>query len=147
MKFVHVDAPGGTEMMHLAEAAEPTPIAGEVQIRVAAAGVNRPDLLQRAGKYPPPPGASPILGLEIAGTITAVGENSGWREGDRVCALVPGGGYAEYCVTPGVQCLPVPKGFSMEEAAGIPETFFTVWANAFQIGRLTAGERFLVHGG
>ena len=98
-------------------------------------------------KYPPPPGASPILGLEVAGTVAATGADAGWREGDRVCALVPGGGYAGYCVTPGVQCLPVPRGLSIEEAAGIPETFFTVWANVFQIGRLAAGERFLVHGG
>ena len=120
---------------------------GEVLIRVEAAGVNRPDVLQRAGKYPPPPGASPVLGLEVAGTIAAAAADSGWREEDRVCALVPGGGYAEYCVAPGPQCLPVPRGLSMEEAAGIPETFFTVWANVFQLGHLTAGERFLVHGG
>jgi putative PIG3 family NAD(P)H quinone oxidoreductase len=120
---------------------------GEVLIRVAAAGVNRPDLMQRAGKYPPPPGASPILGLEVAGTVGVAAHDSGWREGDRVCALVHGGGYAEYCLAPGVQCLPVPQGLSMEEAAGIPETFFTVWANVFQIGHLKAGERFLVHGG
>ena len=103
--------------------------------------------MQRAGKYPPPPGASPILGMEVAGTIAAAAPDSGWREGDRVCALVTGGGYAEYCLAPGPQCLPVPKGLSMEEAAGIPEAFFTVWANVFQIGHLTAGERFLVHGG
>jgi putative PIG3 family NAD(P)H quinone oxidoreductase len=147
MKFVHFDAPGGPDVLHLAESADLTPAAGEVLIRVTAAGVNRPDLVQRAGKYPPPPGASPVLGLEVAGTVAATGADAGWREGDRVCALVPGGGYAEYCVAPGVQCLPVPQGLSMEEAAGIPETFFTVWANVFQIGRLTAGERFLVHGG
>jgi putative PIG3 family NAD(P)H quinone oxidoreductase len=120
---------------------------GEVLIRVEAAGVNRPDLMQRAGKYPPPPGASPILGLEVAGTIASAAADSGWHEEDRVCALVPGGGYAEYCLAPGVQCLPVPRGLSMQEAAGIPETFFTVWANVFQIGHLIAGERFLVHGG
>ncbi len=125
----------------------PVPGQGEVLIRVEAAGVNRPDLLQRAGKYPPPPGASPILGLEVAGAIAAAAPESAWREGDRVCALVPGGGYAEYCLTPGVQCLPVPRGLSMQEAAGIPETFFTVWANVFQIGHLAAGERLLVHGG
>jgi len=101
--------------------------------------VNRPDIVQRQGKYPPPPGASPILGLEVAGTVVSTGA--------RVCALVPGGGYAEYCVTPESHCLPVPQGLSMEEAAGIPETFFTVWANVFQIGGLRAGERFLVHGG
>jgi putative PIG3 family NAD(P)H quinone oxidoreductase len=103
--------------------------------------------MQRAGKYPPPPGASPILGLEVAGIVVAAAPDSGWREEDRVCALVPGGGYAEYCVAPAVQCLPVPRGLSMQEAAGIPETFFTVWANVFQIGHLVAGERFLVHGG
>jgi putative PIG3 family NAD(P)H quinone oxidoreductase len=120
---------------------------GDVVIRVEAAGVNRPDALQRAGKYPPPPGASPILGLEVAGTIADSAPDVAWHEGDRVCALVPGGGYAEYCVAPGVQCLPVPRGLSMQEAAGIPETFFTVWANVFQLGHLAAGERFLVHGG
>jgi putative PIG3 family NAD(P)H quinone oxidoreductase len=147
MKFAHFDVPGGPEVLHPAESAEPTPAAGEVLIRVAAVGVNRPDLMQRAGKYPPPPGASPILGLEVSGTVTATGADAGWREGDRVCALTPGGGYAGYCVAPGVQCLPVPQGLSMEEAAGVPETFFTVWANVFQMGRLAAGERFLVHGG
>ncbi len=147
MKFVSFDAPGGPDVLHLAEAPQPTPASSEVLIRVAAAGVNRPDVQQRAGKYPPPPGASPVLGLEVAGTVAIAGAESGWREGDVVCALTPGGGYAEYCLTPGVQCLPVPRGFSMEQAAGIPETFFTVWANVFQIGKLSAGERFLVHGG
>jgi NADPH2:quinone reductase len=147
MKFISLDAPGGPEVLHLSEGAEPTPGPSEVLIRVEAAGVNRPDLQQRAGKYPPPPGASPILGLEVAGIVAAAGAESGLREGESVCALTPGGGYAEYCLTPGVQCLPVPRGFSMEEAAGIPETFFTVWANVFQIGKLAAGERFLVHGG
>jgi putative PIG3 family NAD(P)H quinone oxidoreductase len=147
MKFIEITQPGPPEVLRLAEGPTPAPGPGEVLIRVAAAGVNRPDLMQRAGKYPPPPGVSPILGLEVAGTIAVAAPDSGWHEGDRVCALVPGGGYAEYCLAPGVQCLPVPRGLSMEEAAGIPETFFTVWANVFQIGHLAAGERFLVHGG
>jgi putative PIG3 family NAD(P)H quinone oxidoreductase len=147
MKFIQITQPGPPEVLRLAEGPTPAPGSGEVLIRVAAAGVNRPDLMQRAGKYPPPPGASPILGLEVAGTIAVAAPDSGWREGDLVCALVPGGGYAEYCLAPGVQCLRVPRGLSMEEAAGIPETFFTVWANVFQIGHLAAGERFLVHGG
>jgi putative PIG3 family NAD(P)H quinone oxidoreductase len=125
--------------MQIAESAIPEPGAGEVLIRVAAAGVNRPDIVQRQGKYPPPPGASPILGLEVAGTL--VGSNA------PVCALTPGGGYAEYCIAPESHCVPVPAGLSMEEAAGIPETFFTVWANVFQIAALQPGERFLVHGG
>jgi NADPH:quinone reductase len=125
--------------MQVAEAARPEARQGEVLIRVEAAGVNRPDIVQRQGKYPPPPGASPVLGLEVAGTIVGSGE--------RVCALTPGGGYAEYCVAPESNCLPAPAGLSMESAAGIPETFFTVWANVFQIGALQRGERFLVHGG
>jgi putative PIG3 family NAD(P)H quinone oxidoreductase len=147
MKFISFDAPGGPEVLHLADGAEPTPGLHEVLIRVAAAGVNRPDIQQRAGKYPPPPGASPVLGLEVAGIVAAAGADSGLREGETVCALTPGGGYAEYCLVPGVQCLPVPRGLSMEEAAGVPETFFTVWANVFEIGKLVAGEKFLVHGG
>jgi len=147
MKYIHFEQPGPPEVLHLSEGPTPVPGPGEVLIRVEAAGVNRPDVMQRAGKYPPPPGASPILGLEVAGTVVAAAPDSGWREEDRVCALVPGGGYAEYCLAPGVQCLPVPRALSMQEAAGIPETFFTVWANVFQIGHLTAGERFLVHGG
>jgi putative PIG3 family NAD(P)H quinone oxidoreductase len=147
MKFVDVPQPGGPEVLRIAEMATPSPGDGEVLIRVEAAGVNRPDLLQRQGKYPPPPGASPILGLEVAGTIAAAGSSSRWKTGDPVCALVPGGGYAEFCVTPDPHCLPIPAGLSAEEAAGIPETFFTVWANVFQIGALKAGERILVHGG
>ena len=147
MKVVEVSQAGAPEVMRIAEATRPAPGAGEVLIRVAAAGVNRPDLLQRQGKYPPPPGASPVMGLEVAGTIESVGAGAAWRTGERVCALTPGGGYAEYCVAPGLQCLPVPGGLSMEEAAGIPETFFTVWANVFQIGGLKQGERILVHGG
>lgn len=120
---------------------------GEVLIRVEAAGVNRPDLLQRQGKYPPPPGASPILGLEVAGVIVSADPASRWKAGDRVCALVPGGGYADYCLTPGSHCLPIPTRLTVEEAAGIPETFFTVWANVFQTGALQPAERILVHGG
>jgi NADPH2:quinone reductase len=147
MKYIQVTQPGPAEVLSLAEGPTPAPGPGEVLIRVAAAGVNRADLMQRAGKYPPPPGASPILGMEVAGTIAAAAPDSGWSEGERVCAIVTGGGYAEYCLAPGPQCLKVPKGLSMEEAAGIPEAFFTVWANVFQIGHLAAGERFLVHGG
>jgi len=126
----------------------PRPATGEVLIRVAAAGINRPDILQRIGNYPPPPGASPILGLEVSGTVVALGaEVTGWHESDAVCALVAGGGYAEYCVAPAPQCLPVPKGVALVDAAGLPETFFTVWSNVFDRGRLAAGESFLVHGG
>jgi NADPH:quinone reductase len=143
-----MEGPGGPEVLRLATAPVPRPAAGEVLIRVAAAGVNRPDILQRTGNYPPPPGASPILGLEVSGTIVALGpEVAGWRAGDEVCALVAGGGYAEYCVAPAPQCLPVPNGVSMVDAAGIPETFFTVWSNVFDRGRLVAGESLLVHGG
>ena len=147
MKYISFAEPGPPEVLHLAEGPAPTPGPGEVVIHVEAAGVNRPDVLQRAGQYPPPPGASPVLGLEVAGTIASAAPDAGWREGDRVCALTPGGGYAEYCLVPGTQCLAVPEGLTMEEAAGIPETFFTVWANVFQIGHLAPGERILVHGG
>jgi NADPH2:quinone reductase len=147
MKYIQVTQPGPPEVLRLAEGPAPVPGPGEVVIHVAAAGVNRADLMQRAGKYPPPPGSSPILGMEVAGTVATAAPDSGWREGDRVCAIVTGGGYAEYCLAPGPQCLPVPKGLSMQEAAGVPEAFFTVWANVFQIGHLAAGERFLVHGG
>jgi putative PIG3 family NAD(P)H quinone oxidoreductase len=147
MRFVDVPQPGGPEVLRIAERETPSPDGREVLIRVEAAGVNRPDLQQRAGRYPPPPGASPILGLEVAGTIHAKGPGANWNEGDRVCALAPGGGYAEYCVVPDSHCLPIPRGLSVEEAASIPETFFTVWANAFQIGQLKAGERILIHGG
>jgi putative PIG3 family NAD(P)H quinone oxidoreductase len=122
----------------LAEGPVPTPGPDEVLIKVAAAGVNRPDLVQRAVKYPPPPGASPIMGLEVAGTL---------ETGERVCALLAGGGYAEYAVAPRVQCLPIPEGLSFVEAAALPETYFTVWSNVFQRGGLKAGEKFLVHGG
>jgi putative PIG3 family NAD(P)H quinone oxidoreductase len=148
MRFIDMAGPGGPEVLALATGPVPQPGPGEVLIRVAAAGVNRPDVLQRTGSYPPPPGASPVLGLEVAGTIAALGPGvTEWRQGDTVCALVPGGGYAEYCVTPAPQCLPVPHGLSLIEAAVLPETFFTVWSNVFDRGRLKPGESFLVHGG
>jgi putative PIG3 family NAD(P)H quinone oxidoreductase len=147
MRFVDPTGPGGPEVLRIGEMPTPLPREHEVLIKVHAAGINRPDILQRQGKYPPPPGASPILGLEVAGEIAALGAGATLKLGDTVCALVPGGGYAEYCRVPEGQCLPVPEGLSMQEAAGIPETFFTVWANVFQIGGLKSGERFLVHGG
>jgi NADPH2:quinone reductase len=148
MHYIAMEAPGGPEVLVLATGPVPRPATGEVLIRVAAAGINRPDILQRTGNYPPPPGASPILGLEVSGTVAALGaEVAGWHEGDAVCALVAGGGYAEYCVAPAPQCLPVPKGVALVDAAGLPETFFTVWTNVFDRGRLAAGESFLVHGG
>ncbi len=148
MRVIECTAPGGPDVLVLGERPMPVAGAGEVLIRVAAAGVNRPDLLQRQGAYPPPPGASDILGLEVAGTIAAVGPDAaGLATGDDVCALVAGGGYAEWCVAPAAQCLPVPRGLSMVEAASLPETFFTVWANVFDRGRLAAGESLLVQGG
>jgi NADPH:quinone reductase len=148
MKHIAIAQSGGPEVLRLAQGEVPKPGPGEVLIRVAAAGVNRPDLLQRQGYYPPPAGASPILGLEVAGIVEAVGlAVQNWKIGDAVCALLSGGGYAEYCVAPAAQCLPVPKGLSLIEAAGIPETFFTVWANVFMRGKLARDERFLVHGG
>jgi NADPH:quinone reductase len=147
MRFVDPTGPGGPEVLQIGEMPTPLPREREVLIRVHAAGINRPDILQRQGKYPPPPGASPVLGLEVSGEIAAVGAGATLKLGERVCALVPGGGYAEYCRVPASHCLPVPEGLSMQEAAGIPETFFTVWANVFQIGGLKSGELFLVHGG
>ena len=148
MHHIAMAAPGGPEVLSLATGPVPHPGSGEVLIRVAAAGVNWPDILQRTGNYPPPPGASPILGLEVSGTIAALGpEVAEWHGGDEVCALVAGGGYAEYCVAPAPQCLPVPKGLSLIDAAGLPETFFTVWSNVFDRGRLAGGESLLVHGG
>ncbi len=148
MRYIAMAGPGGAEVLTLAEGPVPRAAAGEVLIRVAASGVNRPDLLQRAGSYPPPPGASPILGLEVSGTIAALGPGvEGWQEGDQVCALVSGGGYAEYCLAPAPHCLPVPRGLKPIDAAGLPETCFTVWSNVFDRGRLAAGESFLVHGG
>jgi putative PIG3 family NAD(P)H quinone oxidoreductase len=148
MRFIDMTGYGGPEVLTLAKGPVPRPGTGEVLIRVAAAGMNRGDLLQRTGNYPPPPGASPVLGLEVSGTIAAVGENVGdWREGQEVCALVAGGGYAEYCAAPAPQCLPVPRGLGLVEAAALPETFLTVWTNVFERGRLIPGESFLVHGG
>ena len=148
MMAIEITKPGGPEVLVPAERPMPTPASGDVLIQVAAAGVNRPDTMQRAGRYPPPPGASDIPGLEIAGTIVDVGAaTTGWHTGDRVCALVSGGGYAEFCVAPARQCLPVPSGMDFTHAAAIPETFFTVWANVFELGRLQPGESILVHGG
>ena len=148
MRHVAVREPGPPDAIVLAEAALPVPRAGEVLVQVAYAGVNRPDCLQRAGGYPPPADASPILGLEVSGTIAALaGGVGGWRIGDRVCALTPGGGYAEYCTTPADYCLPVPQGLSLLEAASLPENYFTVWHNVFERGALKEGEALLVHGG
>ncbi|HTP38145.1 MAG TPA: NAD(P)H-quinone oxidoreductase [Steroidobacteraceae bacterium] len=148
MRQVVVRGAGGPEVMSVAQAPVPVPAAGEVLIRVAAAGINRPDLSQRQGSYPPPPGASPILGLEVAGWIAALGAGvDQWQVGDAVCALTPGGGYSEYVCTPASHCLPVPRGLSLLQAAALPETAFTVWTNVFERGRLQAGEHFLVHGG
>jgi putative PIG3 family NAD(P)H quinone oxidoreductase len=148
MLAIEIREPGGPEVLVPVERPQPRAGPGEVLIKVSAAGVNRPDLLQRQGQYPPPPGASDIPGLEVAGTAVAIGTSAGgWREGDAVCALVAGGGYAEYCVAPAPQCLPVPKGLDFTAAAAMPETFFTVWTNVFDRGRLTQGESLLVHGG
>lgn len=148
MKCVDMIAPGGPEVLQLRECPKPAPQGGEVLIKVAAAGVNRPDVFQRLGAYPPPPGASPILGLEVAGEVAALGEGCRLlRTGDKVCALANGGGYAEFVTVPETQCLPIPKGLSMLEAAGLPETCFTVWSNVFDRGLLKPGESFLVHGG
>ena len=148
MRCVEISTPGGPEVLKAAERPDPAPGDGEVLIAVAAAGVNRPDVLQRLGGYPPPPGASDIPGLEVAGTITALGRGvPDWRVGDRVCALVAGGGYATMCVAPAPQCLPVPSSLDMVAAGAVPETFFTVWTNVFDRGRLKAGETALFHGG
>ena len=148
MRAVEIMAPGGPEVLKLTDRPLPEPGPGEVRIRVAYAGVNRPDALQRAGLYAPPKGASDLPGLECAGEISALGTGvSGWAVGDAVCALLPGGGYAEEVVTPAAHCLPVPGALSLKEAACLPETFFTVWSNVFERGALQGGERFLVHGG
>ena len=148
MRAFEITEHGKPEVLKVGERPVPKPQAGEVLVRVAAAGVNRPDVLQRMGHYPVPPGASDIPGLEIAGEVTAVGEGVGtWDVGDVVCALVQGGGYAEYCTAPAPQCLPIPKGLSPVEAASLPETFFTVWSNVFDRARLAPGESFLVQGG
>lgn len=148
MRCIEISAFGPPEGLRLVERPTPVPGAGEVLIRVQAAGVNRPDVLQRYGHYAPPPGASDIPGLEVAGHVEVVGSGvTRWREGDAVCALVAGGGYADRCVAPEGQCLPVPRGCSPIEAAAIPETFFTVWTNVFQRGALAAGQWLLLHGG
>ena len=148
MTVIEITEPGGPEVLRPATRPMPLPGMGEVLIHVAAAGVNRPDVLQRQGDYPPPPGASDIPGLEVAGTVVALGLGvHRIKIGDAVCALVSGGGYANHCVAPEPQCLPVPKGFSMAEAAALPETFFTVWTNLFERGHLKAGETVLIHGG
>ncbi|MGR3492316.1 MAG: NAD(P)H-quinone oxidoreductase [Shimia sp.] len=148
MRAVEITAPGGPDVLQLTERPVPQPAHGEVVIRVAHAGVNRPDALQRAGLYDPPKGASDLPGLEAAGHVAAVGPGvDRWTEGDAVCALLPGGGYADYVATPAAHCLPVPDGMGLREAACLPETYFTVWSNVFERGGLRAGERFLVHGG
>lgn len=148
MRVVEIAQFGPPEGLRVAERPSIAPGPRDVLIAVHAAGVNRPDVLQRMGKYPPPPGVTDVPGLEVAGTVAAVGSDvSRWRVGDRVCALVAGGGYADTCIAPDVQCLPVPRGLSMVEAAALPETSFTVWTNVFERGRLAAGETFLVHGG
>ena len=148
MRHIEAVEAGDPDVMRLVTGAVPQPKADEVLIRVLAAGVNRPDVMQRKGAYPPPPNASPILGLEVAGEVAAVGQGvTGLSPGARVCALTNGGGYAEYCPVPEAQCLPWPAGYDAIRAAALPETYFTVWANLFQSGRLTRGESVLVHGG
>jgi putative PIG3 family NAD(P)H quinone oxidoreductase len=148
MRYVAAREPGPPDVLAIAEGPVPQPKAGEVLIEVSHAGVNRPDCIQRAGLYPPPPDASPIIGLEVAGTVVACGDGvTSWRSGDAVCALTPGGGYAEYCTTPASFCLPVPAGLSALEAASLPENYFTVWNNVFDRGRLKCGEKVLIHGG
>jgi putative PIG3 family NAD(P)H quinone oxidoreductase len=148
MRAIHIREPGGPDVLECIETACPIPAANEVLIKVAAAGVNRPDCLQRRGLYPPPPGTTPLPGLEVAGVVVGVGASvTALKPGDLVCALLAGGGYAEYCVAPAVQCLPVPSGMSLQAAAALPETYFTVWTNVFELGQLHAGERLLVHGG
>ena len=147
MTFIEVAQPGGPEVLRPATGPVPQPREGEVLIRVAAAGVNRPDVQQRKGAYPPPPGASPHLGLEVAGEVVAAGPGVPLAAGTPVCGLANGGGYAEYCVVPATQCLPWPNGYDAVRAGALPETFFTVWANLFEIGRLREGESVLIHGG
>ena len=148
MTAIEIREPGAPEALVPGDRPRPAPGPGELLVKVTAAGVNRPDVLQRQGGYPPPPGASDIPGLEIAGRVVALGAGvDEWSIGDQVTALVAGGGYAEYCTAPAAQCLPVPRGLTLEEAAALPETFFTVWSNVFDRGGLGAGESFLVHGG
>ena len=148
MRYIEHGTGGAPEVMHPGQTAAPQAGPGDVLIKVAYAGVNRPDCLQRSGRYPPPPGASPILGLEASGHVVAVGEGvTQWRVGDAVCGLANGGAYAEYVAIPQGQVLPVPKGLSLLQAAALPENYFTVWTNVFQRGRVQSGETFLVHGG
>jgi len=148
MRAVEISEPGGPEVLRLTEAPVPTPGHGDILIRVAYAGVNRPDALQRAGAYAPPPTASPLPGLEASGEVVAIGAGvSEWKVGDQVCALLPGGGYAEYVTTPATHALRLPNGMGLKQAACLPETYFTVYSNVFMRGGLEAGERFLVHGG
>ena len=147
MKVIEITKPGGPEVVKLSSSTCPEPSTGQVLIKVCYAGVNRPDALQRAGLYKPPSDASDLPGLEAAGEVVKIGNAvSGLRIGDPVCALLPGGGYAEYVTTQAAHCLPIPDGFSLKQAACLPETFFTVWSNVFLRGKLKAGERFLVHG-
>lgn len=148
MTAIAISEPGGPMVLKPEKRKLPEPAKGEILVRVRAAGINRPDVLQRKGAYPPPPGASDLPGLEIAGEVVACGEGTRrWTVGDTVCALAPGGGYAEFCVVPESNALPIPHGFTLTEAAALPETFFTVWHNVFERGGLKEGERFLVHGG
>ncbi|MEM7544097.1 MAG: NAD(P)H-quinone oxidoreductase [Pseudomonadota bacterium] len=148
MRAIEISKPGGPDVLTPVSRPVPEPRSDEILIRIAASGVNRPDCLQRAGAYPPPPGASDLPGLEAAGEVVAIGTSvTRWKLGDKVCALLAGGGYADYAVTHQDHALPVPEGMSMEKAAALPETFFTVWTNVFDRGRLQAGETFLVHGG
>jgi putative PIG3 family NAD(P)H quinone oxidoreductase len=148
MIAIEITQPGGPEVLQAVERRTPIIGEGDVLIKVTAAGVNRPDVMQRQGRYPPPRGASDIPGLEVAGTVELVGSHvTGWHIGDPVCALVAGGGYAEYCAAPAPQCLPIPRGLDLVHAAGIPETTFTVWTNVFERGRLARGETILIHGG
>lgn len=148
MKVIEMSGPGGPEVLRLAERPLPKPQPGEVLVRVAATGVNGPDMMQRKGLYPAPAGASDLLGLEVSGTVVALGDGvTRWQEGDQLVALTNGGGYAEYCAVDAQHCLPVPRGLSLIDAAGLPETFFTVWSNVFIGAGLKAGETFLVHGG
>jgi NADPH2:quinone reductase len=148
MTGIALNGKGGPEVLQPSSMPVPVPGAGQILVKVAAAGVNRPDVQQRMGAYPPPLGHSPLPGLEVAGEVAAVGPNvARWKLGDKVCALVNGGGYAAYCVAEDVQTLPIPKGVSMVEAGGVPETYFTVWNNVFERGALEAGDWFMVHGG
>jgi putative PIG3 family NAD(P)H quinone oxidoreductase len=148
MKLIDHGNGGSVDVLCMTDAPVPTAGPGQVLIEVNYAGVNRPDVLQRSGSYPPPPGASPYLGLEVSGHIAALGEGvTMWKVGDAVCALTPGGGYAEYCVTDAEHCLPIPRGLTMAQAAALPETYFTVWTNVFERGALKAGQIILIHGG